>query len=398
MGVSCTLPSNVASSGKRAEKYFGTSLPAKDSFNMQNRDVIEIGLPYLTADLSGIGGQLRAEPEHFVVEEVGLYEASGDGQHLYVNVTKVGLTTKEVQAHLEKLFGLERDSVGFAGMKDKVARTTQTFSLDVGFQPAAFADEAAKRIEAEMPVKVNWAKFHRNKLRTGHLLGNRFEITVSDLAVAPDEAKVRGEAIAAEIRRRGLPNFFGMQRLGRNGNNVQQGLAMLMGERSRGDKWLRRFLISSYQSYLCNRYLVKRLEIDAFDRLLPGDVAKKVATGGMFDVQDVSAEQPRYQAHEINFTAPIYGPRMWVAKAEAGQLEEAVFAESPVTLANFEKMRVEGTRRVGRLLVPDLTIVAGEQGITASFTLTKGAFATTVMRELMKVDDDHLSVVSEDDE
>lgn len=365
---------------------------------MHNSDVIEIGLPYLTADLPGIGGQLRAAPEHFVVDEVGLYEAAGDGQHLYVNLTKVGLTTKEVQAHLEKLFGLERGSVGFAGMKDKVARTTQTFSLSVGHQPAAFADEAAARIEAALPVKVNWAKFHRNKLRTGHLLGNRFEITVSDLAVAPAEAKVRSEAVAAEIRRRGLPNFFGIQRLGRHGSNVQQGLAVLLGERSRGDKWLRRFLISSYQSYLCNRYLVKRLEIGAFDRLLPGDVAKKVATGGMFDVQDVGSEQPRYAAHEINFTAPLYGPRMWLAKAEAGALEEAILDASPVTLAHFEKARVEGTRRVGRLLIPDLSIRVGESTVTASFTLTKGAFATIVMRELMKVDDDQLSVVHEDDE
>lgn len=365
---------------------------------MHNGDVIEIGLPYLTADLPGIGGQLRAEPDHFVVEEVGLYEATGDGQHLYINLTKVGLTTKEVQAHLETLFGLERGSVGFAGMKDKVAKTTQTFSLSVGHHPAAFADEAAKRIEAELPVKVNWVNFHRNKLRIGHLLGNRFEITVSDLVVAPDEAKRRGGAIAAEIRQRGLPNFFGIQRLGRNGNNVQQGLSVLLGERARGDKWLRRFLISSYQSYLCNRYLVRRLEIDAFNRLLPGDVAKKVATGGMFDVQDVEVEQPRYVAHEINFTAPIYGPRMWAAKAEAGQIEEAILASSPATLAHFERARVEGTRRVGRLLVPDLTIVADEKGITASFTLTKGAFATIVMRELMKVDDDRISIIHEDDE
>ncbi|MFO7633339.1 MAG: tRNA pseudouridine(13) synthase TruD [Caldilinea sp.] len=260
---------------------------------MQNRDEVEIGLPYLTAALPGIGGQLRAEPDHFIVEEVALYEAAGDGQHLYVNLTKVGLTTKEVQAGLEKLFGLERDSVGFAGLKDKAAKTTQTFSLSVGHHPAAFADEAAKRIEAELPVQVNWVQFHRNKLRLGHLLGNRFEITVSDIAVVPEEAQARSEAIVAEVRQRGLPNFFGVQRIGQNGSNVRQGLAILLGERSRGDKWLRRFLISSYQSHLCNRYLMRRLEMDAFDRLLPGDVAKKVATGGMFDVQDIAAEQPR---------------------------------------------------------------------------------------------------------
>jgi tRNA pseudouridine13 synthase len=241
-------------------------------------------------------------------------------------------------------------------------------------------------------------QFHRNKLRTGHLIGNRFEITVSELATSPDVALQRSQTIAAEIRRRGLPNYFGAQRIGRNGANVRQGLAILLGERWRGDKWLRRFLISSCQSHLCNRYLVRRLELDAFNRLLPGDVAKKTATGGMFDVQDADAEQPRYAAQEINFTAPLFGPRMWKAKDAAGRLEDEVLAASPLTLAHFERAHIDGTRRVGRLLVPDLTIEAREGQLVARFTLTKGAFATVVMRELMKVDEDHLSIVHEDDE
>lgn len=365
---------------------------------MQNEHEIVTALPYLTAHLPGVGGKLRAAPEHFVVEEIGLYEAVGDGQHLYVNLTKVGLTTKEVQARLERLFGLVRGSVGFAGMKDKVATTTQTFSLNVGQQPAAFANEAARRIAAELPVIVNWTRFHRNKLRLGHLLGNRFTITVSELAVTPEVALQRAEVIAAEIRQRGLPNFFGVQRIGADGGNVRQGLAVLLGDRQRADRWLRRFLISSYQSYLCNRYLVRRLEIGAFDHLLCGDIAKKTATGGMFEVEDAEAEQLRYAVHEINFTAPLYGSQMWTAKAEAGELEAAVLAEAPITLTHFAQAHVEGTRRSGRLLVPDLTLTVHNNALVASFTLTKGAYATVAMRELMKVDDDQLSVIAEDDE
>lgn len=365
---------------------------------MQNEMDIDIRLPYLTASLPGFGGKLRATPDDFVVEEVGLYEAAGDGQHLYVNLTKVGLTTKEVQQRLASLFALDREAVGFAGMKDKVATTTQTFSLNVGAQGTAFADEAAQRIEAALPVKVNWVQFHRNKLRLGHLLGNRFTITVTELAVTPEEALRRGQAIVAEVHRRGLPNFFGVQRIGVDGGNVRQGLAVLLGERQRGDKWLRKFLISSYQSHLCNQYLMQRMAMDAFDLLLRGDVAKKTATGGMFDVVDAALEQPRYAAQEINFTAPIYGPRMWAAKEEAGALEEVVLAAAPVTMEHFTRARVEGTRRVGRLLTPDLALSVQDEKIVASFTLTKGAYATVVMRELMKVEDDHLSVISEDDE
>ncbi|MCS6828391.1 MAG: tRNA pseudouridine(13) synthase TruD [Caldilinea sp.] len=359
---------------------------------------MNLALPYLTAHLPGVGGRLRAEADHFVVEEIALYEACGEGQHLYVNLTKSGLTTKEVQIRLEQLFGLARGAVGFAGLKDKFARTTQTFSLNVGYRPAAFIDEAVRRIEAELPVRVNWAQFHRNKLRPGHLLANRFEITVTDLAVTIDEAIVRSQAIAAEIRRRGLPNFFGVQRFGQKGANAHQGLDLLLKRRSIRDRWLRRFLISSYQSHLCNCYLVRRLEIGAFERLLPGDVAKKTATGGMFDVEDVEQEQPRYVAQEINFTAPIYGARMWQAKAEAGALERQILASSSVTLMHFEEAHIEGSRRVGRLLAPDLTVDVAEGKLIARFTLPKGAYATIIMRELMKVDDDHFSTVNEEDE
>lgn len=363
--------------------------------NDNNR--FNLALPYLTAHLPGVGGRLRAEADHFVVEEISLYEASGEGQHLYINLTKIGLTTREVQLHLARLFGLASGAVGFAGLKDKFARTTQTFSLNVGHQPAAFIDEAVKRIEAALPVRVNWAQFHRNKLRPGHLLGNRFEITVTDLAVTTEEAIARSQAIADVIRQKGLPNFFGVQRFGQTGANVHQGLELLLGRRRLNDRWLRRFLISSYQSYLCNRYLVRRLEIGAFERLLAGDVAKKAATGGMFDVEDVAREQPRYAAREIHFTAPIYGARMWPAKAEAGALEQEILAASPVALRHFEQARVEGSRRVGRLLVPDLEVEVSDGKLIARFTLPKGAYATVVMRELMKVDDDLFFTVDEEE-
>lgn len=361
--------------------------------------LLDLNLPYITEDLPGIGGTLRATPEDFVVEEIPLYEAQGEGQHLYVNLTKVGYTTKEVQAQLERLFHLRRGEVSFAGMKDKAARTTQTFSLNVGFQPESFADEAMARIDAELPVEVHWAKFHRNKLRPGHLLGNRFTITVTDL---PDDmAKVAGqaEAIVARLRQSGLPNFFGPQRFGSSGSNVRQGLEVLRGEGGRKSRWLRRFLISAYQSYLCNRYLAQRVEMGAFDRLLLGDVAKKYATGGMFQVEDLAQEQPRYSVQEISFTAPMYGSKMWAATDESGELEAAILVDAPAGIAELDAARVEGTRRLGRLLVPDCEVGTSPSGdgVVVRFSLPKGAFATTVLREIMKVDSAALATVDGDE-
>ncbi len=113
---------------------------------------------------------------------------------------------------------------------------------------------------------------------------------------------------------------------------------------------------------------------------------------------DVVAEQPRYAAHEISFTAPMYGSKMWPAEAVSGELEAAVLAESGITLEVFAQRHVEGTRRLGRLLIPDLTVTPAGDGLEISFMLPKGGFATTVMRELMKVDDAQLNAVSEEED
>jgi tRNA pseudouridine13 synthase len=320
------------------------------------------------------------------VEEIPLYEPAGEGQHLYVNLTKVGLTTKEVQIQLARLFSLDRGEIGFAGMKDKAARTTQTFSLNLGLMQPGFEEEAIARIRQNMPVEVHWAQKHRNKLRLGHLLGNRFRITTSELTLPLSVAQQRAEVIAQRIQSHGLPNFFGPQRFGAGGANARQGLEILQGERTKYDRWLKRFLLSSVQSYLCNRYLVQRVEMGAFNHLLPGDVAKKHVTGGMFDVEDADVEQPRYQAQEISFTAPIYGSKMWFAKGLSGELENQVLAQSPVTLQDLTKAHLEGTRRMGRLLIPDLAFSQSPDGLVATFSLPKGAYATTVMHEIMKTD------------
>ncbi len=348
----------------------------------------DLSLPYLTADLPGIGGQLRATPDHFIVEEVPLYHPEGEGPHLYINLTKVGMTTKELQRRLEQLIGGASGIVGYAGLKDKHARTTQTFSINLEQAPAFDETELAKRITDSLPVTVNWLKRHRNKLRAGHLLGNHFTITITGVELPAAEILERVTAIRQRLQQDGLPNFFGVQRFGVAGMNVAKGWAILQGQRRERDRWLRRFLLSSYQSYLCNQYLARRLHTGAFAQILPGDVAKKVDTGGLFDVTDPEAEQIRYAAHQISFTAPIYGPKMRAAQAAAGELEAQILHEAQVTLEDFQRAKVEGGRRLGRLLLPDLQFQLGEEAEAAAlqvrFFLPKGAFATTVMRELMK--------------
>lgn len=341
-------------------------------------------LPYITDPLRGIGGKLRAVPEHFVVQELPLYEPQGEGSHLYLNFTKTGLTTKQVTEQIERMLKLRRGDVGYAGLKDKYACTTQTISLPLDKPTVDVINTVVDQVQSSLPITLNWARLHRNKLKAGHLLGNRFRITLSGLGMPGAEALTEAQKIAAEIQRRGVPNYFGVQRFGNTGDNADQGRAILLGERTQRDSWMRRFLLSSYQSALCNRYLARRVQQGLFDRIIAGDVAKKYETGGIFDVTDPAVEQQRFDAHEISFTAPIYGYKMRAALAEAANLEAGILMEEGLTLDHWRKAHIDGGRRLGRLLINDLALEMGEEGLVISFSLPKGAYATTLLREFMK--------------
>ena len=338
-------------------------------------------LPTITPELPGIGGKLKAEPSHFVVEEIPVYEASGEGTHLFVSLTREGWTTRRVTEALASLYDLPVQAIGYAGLKDRHARCTQTFSLP-GLTP-----EDSQRIEPALPFQVHWARQHTNKLKVGHLLGNRFRITVVDLAVAPAEAVARAHTIVAAIAQRGLPNFFGPQRFGFDGANVEKGRKALLGQGPRGDKWFNRLMISAYQSHLFNRYLARRMELGLFEQLLVGDVCKKADTGGMFDVQDAAVEQPRYERGEITFTGPIYGKKMWAAKGAAAELEAHILAEAELTEEDLRKVHTDGTRRPARLWLQGVGLFLCDDGLQVDFALPKGAYATVVLREFMKSDE-----------
>jgi len=338
-------------------------------------------LPYATGGLPGIGGSIRELSADFVVEEVPAFEASGAGEHVFVNLTKREVNTRELARRLAALFDLPIAAVGYAGLKDRNSVSTQTFSLHLpDVEPDRLAD-VERLVSAELPVRVNWIRRHARKLRTGHLRGNRFTINVTGLDIGVDEAVERARAISESLRERGMPNFYGPQRV--DSVNVRNGLEVLKGRRRVRSRWLRRLLVSSYIDHLCNIYLVRRLEAGGFSRLMEGDIARKESTGGMFTVEDVEAEQARYEAHEISFTAPIYGPKMWWASGPSGELERDVFEDSDITMEELKRFKVLGSRRLGRLL-PEVEVRPIPRGLQLQFFLPKGAYATMVLREFMK--------------
>lgn len=342
---------------------------------------MEMQIPYITDDLPGIGGEIKSEPASFVVEELPLYMPEGEGEHIYLNITRQGMTTKDVAGQMARILGVDGGAISTAGLKDKHAVTTQTFSVhELTMDP----DEAAKRITDGMEATVNWAARHRNKLKTGHLLGNRFRI----LVLGPGEADLpAAKSVVGALVQRGMPNFFGPQRFGRQGDNVERGRQILEGSaRPPKQKWLRKLLLSAFQSQLFNDWLTLRINDGRFAEIITGDVAKKTDTGGLFTVEDQATDQARLERGDLTYTGPIYGSKMRWAEAEAGDRERSVMEAQGVPEEAYKKAGLKGSRRVARLMLEGLEITPGDGGLWFAFALPKGSYATVVLREFMKND------------
>ena len=153
------------------------------------------------------------------------------------------------------------------------------------------------------------------------------------------------------------------------------------------EKWLRKLLLSAYQSALFNAWLVERIRNGWFETVLQGDLAKKTDTGGLFEVEDAAVESERFRERKITYTGPIYGAKMRWATGKPGDLEQEVLSSKGVSVETLNRARLNGSRRTARLFVGDLEIEEHPRGVCFTFSLPKGAYATTLMREFMKSDE-----------
>jgi tRNA pseudouridine13 synthase len=334
--------------------------------------------PFVTADLPGSGGTVRAAPEDFQVDEVPAYLPSGAGPHLYLRIEKRGLSTRDAVRALGRALGVPERDAGFAGMKDKQAVTTQWLSFPVTGhpEPGALAAPGLRILEVSR---------HANKLRPGHVRANVFSLLVR----GGDPARAR--AVAEALAARGLPNFFGPQRFGTEGRNAEVGRALLCGEatpearRAARDRFLRRLSISAYQALLFNRWLAERIADGLFAAALAGDVMKKLDTGGLFTCEDPATDGPRVARFEISPAGPMFGHKLRPAAGDALLREERILAADGMTLEGFARGggEAEGTRRAARL--PARVEIEPEgDGYRARFELPKGSYATVILRELVK--------------
>ena len=330
-------------------------------------------------------GVIKTTPDDFVVEELPLYEPSGAGDHLYVRFTKRGLTTDAAVRAIARAMQVEARDVGVPGLKDKVAVTTQTISLPAPAKDASFDDRA--RALAIDGVTILEARRHANKLRTGHLAGNRFTIVVRGIDPARlDEARAAFDRIARE----GAPNFYGVQRFGASRDNAERAREWIVGgAKPPRDPRARRFAWSALQSAIFNDVLAARVEAGTWATPLEGDVLQKTDSGGLFVCADVEADRARCERDEIVPTGPLPGAKMRAPTGEPLALETQITAKWLGEAFDFETTRAlgEGTRRPLRLrarevVVNDAAAIDPKEqpaALRVSFVLPRGAYATTVL-------------------
>ena len=336
-------------------------------------------LPLITGSLPGIGGVIKAEPEHFQVEEILPYAPCGEGEHLFIKLRRQGWNTADVGRALGRPFGLKTADVGWGGRKDKNAVTIQTFSL---LLPMATQIETVKAALKDLPFELMDLKRHGNKLKTGHVAANRFRIILSQ--VEP-QALASAEAIAEKLHRTGFPNFYGEQRFGIGLRNIDRSMGVLKRGKAHGKK--DGFMVSVLQSALFNLWLTQRIERDEFDKVILGDLAKKPDTGGMFTIEDLQEAQQRFEARKIIYTGPIFGHKMKPAGSRAQAFEIGLLESLDLNPEIFKPLRAPGSRRAGIVHVDDLTINNVMEGLELTFTLPSGTYATTLLREFTRKDD-----------
>jgi len=351
-------------------------------------------LPFEHPDLPALGGRIGPEPEDFVVDEVPLYAAAGQGDHWYVRLAKRERTTADLKRAVAQAAQVPEREIGYAGLKDKHAVTSQWLSVPV---PRSTPPSDWQLPE---PYRVLEVTRHANKLRIGHLEGNRFRIR---LVGTPPEARAAAPAVCQRVAEQGIGNYFGSQRFGLGQRNLETALTLLerrrLGPRA-GQRG--KFLASVIQSEIFNRYLMLRSERGR-GRLLAGDVVRLQGSRALFVVEDPEREAPRLAAGDIHLTGPLVGPKMKQSAGEPLELERAALASIGLDETGLRELgrSAPGTRR-DLILRPEALSwrldgggsggngnsdnPGSEVALVVEFGLPAGAYASLVIRALTRQD------------
>ncbi|MBN2816583.1 MAG: tRNA pseudouridine(13) synthase TruD [Campylobacterales bacterium] len=344
---------------------------------------------------ASIDFHFKQSPRDFVVDEIPLYEFSGEGEHLIVHVRKKLLTTNEMIGILARYLGIKNKEIGYAGLKDKHAMTKQYISLH------KIHEQKLQSFEHEN-IKILSTTYHNNKIRIGHLRGNRFYIRLKK--VTPTAALKIDEALK-NIEACGMPNYFGYQRFGNDGDNHILGEKIAKGEAKERNPRVKKLLINAYQSHLFNLWLSRRLEINSLVesfavheiesllnmpndsvkkmklqqhpfKLIVGDVMEHYPHGKLFTFDGREEDIERFNTRDISVTGPLIGKKFKTATDLAGDIEKVY----------FDEIKEDGSRRFAWIYPTEIEgrFNQIEAQYEMNFTLPKGSYATVLVEEIAK--------------
>jgi len=318
-------------------------------------------------------GVIRSVPADFKVKEALVFTPSGSGEHVFLYLEKTGINTEYMARQLAKFAGVKQRDIGYAGLKDRNAVTTQWFSVwlpgkeDLDWRPLT-----------DWHVNILRVIRHNKKLKRGALACNSFQITVRDWQGDPEQTQRQLSAIKAD----GFANYFGEQRFGHAGHNMDKAIALFQGKKTaRADRSL---CLSAARSWLFNHLLARRVGLGNWNKALAGDIFLFASSNACFHAEPEDPEViRRVAAKEIHPSGVLWGVGKPDVSAEALALERTVIDEFSELAQGLLDFKVERGRRALRVNVSDLSWAFGEKQLHLGFSLPAGSYATSLLREVV---------------
>ncbi len=323
-------------------------------------------------------GNIRTSAEDFVVDEIPRVQPEGEGSHLWLWVEKRSANTDWVAKEIARVAACAARDVGYAGLKDRHAITRQWFSVPV----VQSTQETLENAEIE-GVKILDSRLHTRKLKRGTLDGNRFQLKIRQLNGDKGQTVRRLE----QIRAGGVPNYFGPQRFGHGGQNVERGFQLLQ-KRARLARNKRSIYLSAIRSFLFNQVLAERVRRGDWNEIIDGDLAMLDGTQSIFPCEDPDTDiEDRVACLDIHPTGPMPGENGTQPTGPAAEMEQVVLQNWPQLIDVLKAQRVQASRRALRLFPKGLEWSFDGGDLVMVFSLPPGTYATTVLREILVVSD-----------
>ena len=326
-------------------------------------------------------GVLKSQLADFQVEETLSFELSGEGEHLYLQVRKQNSNTEWVVRQLAKFYQVKPMDIGYAGLKDKQAITTQWFSVYLAGK--GFPDTTGLNNDS---FEILQQHRHDKKLRRGALKHNRFKLILRDVT-HPEQLTDRLQNVIEH----GVPNYFGQQRFGHNESNITQAIKHFDHPKRRLPRFKRQLYLSAVRSFLFNQILSERIKQGNWQQALQGDVLQLANTHSVFMVDTLDDDiKQRVLIKDLSPTGVLWGkpkPEFTLAGSPTQVITEHLSAQYPELTAGLENAGMKQDHRALRLMLSDVDWRFDESNhqLHLAFDLATGCYATSVLREIICV-------------